>query len=268
MLTVRTYGNTGPLLVLLHGGPGAAGYMVQVARGLADSYRIVEPFQRGSGPDPLTVARHIEDLREVLRSYDAEPSSAILGSCWGAMLALAYAATHSASVGPLILVGCGTFDVAARARLHEIIELRRSETLRRFLERVAQIDDEDARLQATADAEMPIYSYDVQAPLEVETYDARALRETWNDMLALQDSGVYPASFAAIGVPVLMLHGAFDPHPGQLIRDSLQRHIPQLEYVELERCGHYPWLERAVSGQFLTLVKDWLRKHAAVSDEV
>ena len=40
------------------------------------------------------------------------------------------------------------------------------------------------------------------------------------------------------GPPVLMLHGAQDPHPGDLVRDSLAPHLGSLEYVELERCGH------------------------------
>jgi len=37
----------------------------------------------------------------------------------------------------------------------------------------------------------------------------------------LQEAGVYPAAFAAITSPVLMLHSTYDPHPGQMIRASL-----------------------------------------------
>jgi len=29
-----------------------------------------------------------------------------------------------------------------------------------------------------------------------------------------------------------MLHGAYDPHPGRMIRDTLARVMPQLEYRE------------------------------------
>jgi pimeloyl-ACP methyl ester carboxylesterase len=92
------------------------------------------------------------------------------------------------------------------------------------------------------------------------TCDARAHRETWDDMMRLQDQGVYPASFAAIRAPVLMLHGTVDPHPGQMIRDSLQRYLPQLEYREWRRCGHCPWLERAVWQEFFTVLREWLLK--------
>ena len=81
-------------------------------------------------------------------------------------------------------------------------------------------------------------------------------------MLRLQKEGVYPEAFAAITSPVIMLHGACDPHPGGLIRASLAPHLPRLEYHEWERCGHYPWLERAARDDFLGYLKRWLTLRA------
>ena len=261
MLFVRQYGNRGPQIVLLHGGPGAPGHMAGVARELADTHRVLEPFQRGSGAEPLTVARHIEDLHEVVCSCAADSPPVLLGSSWGAMLALAYAATHPTSTGPLILVGCGTFDLEARSKLHTTIEQRMNPKIRQQLARATQIADVGERLKAVAHAESPIYSYDATEFPEGELFDARAHHETWEDMVALQAQGVYPAAFAAVRVPVLMVHGTFDPHPGRLIRASLQPHIAKLDYRELERCGHYPWLERAASAPFFSLIREWLGDH-------
>ncbi len=261
MLFVNRYGESGPLLVLLHGGPGAAGYLAPVARELSDAYRVLEPFQRESGRTPLTVARHVEDLHELMRSLDGETPLAILGSSWGAMLALAYAAAHPDPAVPLILVGCGTFDPVARARMMKIIEQRMDEETRRRMERAWKTSDENARLRAIADAEMPLYCYEAVAGLEAARYDARAYRETWDDMMRLQIEGIFPAAFASVTAPVLMVHGAHDPHPGRLIRDSLLPYLPQLEYVGLARCGHYPWLERSASEHFYSLVRRWLSKH-------
>lgn len=64
----------------------------------------------------------------------------------------------------------------------------------------------------------------------------------------------------------LMVHGTFGPHPGRLIRASLQPYIAQLEYRELERCGHYPWLEKAVSAGFFSLIREWLQQRMRVAD--
>jgi len=81
--------------------------------------------------------------------------------------------------------------------------------------------------------------------------------------LRQQREGVYPAAFAAIDVPVLMLHGTADPHPGPMIRASLTPYLPQLEYREWERCGHYPWLERAARGPFFEFLRQWLARRWA-----
>lgn len=95
----------------------------------------------------------------------------------------------------------------------------------------------------------------------VEVCDARGGQETWQDMLRLQEAGVYPSRFAAIEAPVLMLHGAADSHPGRLIRATLEPYLPHLEYVEWERCGPYPWLETGVRDEFEVL-RQWLAKHS------
>ena len=77
-------------------------------------------------------------------------------------------------------------------------------------------------------------------------------------MRRLQDDGTYPRAFAAIESPVLMIHGQYDPHPGKMIRDSLLPHVPQLEYRELEDCGHSPWIEKSARGVFFSGVCEWL----------
>ena len=265
MIHLRTYGSSGPPVVLLHGGPGAPGYMAPVARGLADSFRVFEPFQRASGAEPLTVSIHIADLHEVVETHCPGARPALVGSSWGAMLALAYAAEHPGSAGPLVLIGCGTFDLAARARLRTTIQERTDDDLRRRMDRLPQeFPDPDERFRAMGGLILPLYSNELASTdQELEACDARGHHETWQDMLRLQEQGVYPAAFSAIRTPVLMLHGAADPHPGAMIRASLEPHIPQLEYHEWERCGHFPWLEKAVRDEFFTVLRAWLARAVA-----
>ena len=144
--------------------------------------------------------------------------------------------------------------------MQAICEERTGEDLRRRLDRLPEeIADPDERLRAMGDLTLPIYSHELHdSRLEHLSCDARAHRETWNDMLRLQKEGVYPAAFATIQAPVLMLHGAVDPHPGRMIRASLAPCLPQLEYYEWTRCGHYPWLERAVREEFFAALRRWL----------
>ena len=264
-MRIRTYGSSGPTVFVLHGGPGAPGHMAPVARGLADSFRVLEPWQRGSGDVRLTVARHVADLHDMVGSHCRGERPALVGSSWGAMLALAYAAANPDRVGPLVLIGCGTFDCTARERMRETVEQRTDDALRRRLERLGEeFPDPDRRLKAMADLTLPLYSCElVTTDLKIEACDARAHKETWDDMVRLQEEGIYPAAFAAIDAPVLMLHGAVDPHPGRMIRASLEPYLPQLEYREWERCGHYPWLERDARDEFLTVLRRWLASRFA-----
>jgi pimeloyl-ACP methyl ester carboxylesterase len=235
--------------------------MAPVARGLAGSYRVVEPFQRGSGGERLSVARHVADLHEIITVHAPGSHPALIGASWGAMLALAYAATHPRLTGPLILVGCGTFDLGARAALHRTIAERMTDNIRARLKCADELDS-DERLKARAAAMLPVYACDLLAsPHEDDHVDAQAHHETWDDMLRLQAEGIYPAAFAAIKVRVLMIHGTYDPLPGRLICEGLRPYLPQLEYRELERCGHYPWLERATADPFFSLVSEWLARH-------
>ncbi|MHB9027490.1 MAG: alpha/beta fold hydrolase [Candidatus Latescibacterota bacterium] len=260
-LHITEYGSSGPPVIVLHGGPGAPGSAAGLARGLADEFRVIEPWQRSSGGEPLTVARHVADLHEVVQTLSDGTPPALAGESWGAMLALAYAAAHPENAGPLVLVGCGTFDSAARARMREILDERMSDDLRRRLENLeGECPDSGERLRQQFELIKPLYDYDPipGEPEEAPPFDHCAHTETWSDMVRLQEQGIYPAAFASITSPALMLHGAFDPHPGRMIRTSLERYIPHMEYHEFERCGHSPWKERKVREEFFAVMKRWL----------
>lgn len=259
-MRVREYGTSGLPVLVLHGGPGAPGYVAPVARRLAEWYRVLEPFQRGSGGARLTVARHVSDLHEIVETRCRGTRPALVGHSWGAMLALAYAAAHPGRAVAVALVGCGTFDQASRDQVQRTIERRLDEELRRRLRRLpADYPDPNERLAAWANLLLPVYSENpIVHELDVEACDARAHEESWDDMVRCQAEGVYPAAFAAIREPVIMLHGADDPHPGRMIRASLARWLPQLEYHEWARCGHYPWIEAAVGDDFIAVLHGWI----------
>lgn len=262
------HGSSGPLVIVLHGGPAAVGSARPLAQGLANKFRVLEPWQRGSGNEPLTVARHVADLHELIELRCSSERPALVGESWGAMLALAYAAEHPDDVGPLVLVGCGTFDTAGRTRLMQIREQRITEKMREHLRNLEaeclQPAERMRRMQqvfSRADDYEPIDCQDEQDT--VPDIDLDAHTETWNDMLRLQAEGVYPAAFGRIKSPVLMMHGDHDPHPGRMIEAVLRRHMPHLEYHELAHCGHSPWNERHARDEFFAVLRSWLFIHIA-----
>lgn len=265
---VRHYGKTGPLVFVLHGGPAAVGDVAPVAKGISASFHAVEPWQRGSGGVPLTVARHIADLDDLVTDIGGDPPVAILGHSWGAMLALCYAAKHPSKVGPIALVACGTFDQAARNQMQATIEERMDDDLRNRIQRLSSgaADPADVFI-GTFKLTRHIFDLDPINPYadkeECEPFDLKAHDETWSDMQRLQDAGTYPKAFAAIESPVLMLHGQYDPHPGMMTRDSLLPYLPQLEYHEYERCGHSPWIEKSSREVFFSDICEWLERKSS-----
>jgi len=260
---IRFHGEHGPPLITLHGGPGAFGGAVRLARGLSQDFRVIEPWQRPSGDRPLTVLVHVEDLHNLIRSRFNDERPALVGSSWGAMLALAYAAKHSDSINSIGLVGCGTFDKASR----DVIVQRRRQ---RIADYVSKHPEHKTDLQLDIGAQIIKWhgmtdAYDPlpigNETLESEPFDMQGHTETWQDMLRCQDTGIYPQSFSSVKAPVIMLHGADDPHPGTMIQNTLKKYIPHLEYYEFPRCGHDPEIEKYAKDNFFAVLSSWLKKH-------
>ena len=256
-------------MAVLHGGPGAPGSAASLAQDLAHWFMVLEPWQRRSGEPALTVAQHVADLDAVFPD-----GAALVGHSWGAMLALSYAAARPGRARSLALVGCGTYDPAAREAFHRALGARLSEEDRRHLDELtglaeaAASDAElDRRLGRVRDFMEEAMSYErIPEPGDAVEVDGRGHHETWEDVLRLQAEGVEPAAFAAISCPVLMLHGDDDPHPGRATFDLLRRFIPQLQYRGFPRCGHRPWAERHAREPFLAALREWLDEGGAISE--
>src|SRR5438105_4831666 len=69
MLRVREYGQFTTPRYRLTRRTRSGGHMDPVACGLARSYRVAEPFQRGSGGERLSVVKHLADLHEIITVY-------------------------------------------------------------------------------------------------------------------------------------------------------------------------------------------------------
>lgn len=98
--------------IYLHGGPG--GHISKSNTAFFDPghYRVVLLDQRGCGQSrPNAETREnttwhlVEDIEKLRRHLKIEKWHVVFGGSWGSTLALAYAQTHPASVGSLVLRG-------------------------------------------------------------------------------------------------------------------------------------------------------------------
>ena len=139
----RSYGAAGPLVVLLHGGPGAPGQLEPVGRKLAHRFRVLENAERRAPPDPdaepLSVASHVADLRALLRARYGRAQVMLIGHSSGAIIALAYAAAHPAAVRGVVLVGCATMGERARTAFRAALQVRLDAAARAVDQRVSQV---------------------------------------------------------------------------------------------------------------------------------
>jgi pimeloyl-ACP methyl ester carboxylesterase len=259
-LVVREYGIGINTVITVHGGPAAAGDLAPLARTLSQHWHVLEPYQRGRSSQPLTVTTHVRDLDRVIQERCGGRQPILVGHSWGAMLTLAYAADRPAVPAALVLIGCGTFSPAARAEFEARYAARLAQADQAAIAHIKHSEtDADRSLAAQGRVITRVYGYDIEDEgNDLASVDAVAHRETWADMVRLLNKGTYPAAFATIPCPVLMVHGDTDPHPGLLTSKDLRPYIPHLEYRELEKCGHSPWLERQARDEFYECLTAWI----------
>jgi pimeloyl-ACP methyl ester carboxylesterase len=253
----RRYGSPPYRAALLHGGPGALGYLAPVARRLAGRRGVLEPLLRSP-----SVAGQLDELRATLD--DLEGAVTVVGHSWGAVLGYLLAARSPELVAQLVLVASAPFEERYAMEL--------------LPTRLARLDDGERRATTTALAALDDRSID-EATRAVELarldalftkadgYDLLSLdvgveadlpdvyERVWAEVRPLRASGELVELGRRIRCPVLAVHGDHDPHPADGVRVPLAPVVADFRFTLLERCGHVPWLERHAQERFYELLE-------------
>ncbi len=256
MILYRTWGE-GPFSVaLVHGGPGAPGEMGPVARELSVAHGIFEPFQAAT-----SVRGQVIELAAHLREHAALPA-VLVGHSWGAMLGLLVAAAHPSSVAKLVLIGSGPLDPVYAARIMEtrlgrLTKEDRDELvlLHKTLSDPSELPSsaQFARygdLSARADSVDPIATEPAGFAFQVALH-----RQVWDEAAALRASGYFIEQARSVACPVVVIHGASDPHPVRGVVGPLADAGLSPRVHILAACGHTPWIERQARERFFALLK-------------
>ena len=246
-------------MAVLHGGPGAPGEMAPVARELSSLRGVLEPLQSAS-----SVEGQVQELRAVLHG-SADLPVTLIGWSWGAWLGFILASRYPLLVGKLILIGSGPFEEAYAQRIMETRLSRLSEAERaEVFALMKDLENPAARDQPAALARFGVLmsKADTYDPLPHQSeclgVQGSVYEKVWREAAELRSSGRLLSLGEKIRCPVVAIHGEYDPHPFEGVRDPLSRILKDFRFILLEKCGHEPWFERAAKDGFYRTLKDEL----------
>jgi pimeloyl-ACP methyl ester carboxylesterase len=259
---LRTWGKPPYKVAVVHGGPGAPGYMATVAGELSKIAGILEPLQTKN-----SLEAQIQELHDVLTQNGVLPVI-LIGHSWGAMLSFMVTARYPALVKKLIMVGSGPFEKRYAEnidgdRLNRLSEKDRIE----FLKLADIVNNGGKRernkamarfgeLTAKADTYDPLPPEKEPEPMEVSEEINRLV---WGEAKKLRVSGELTEMGEKINCPVIAIHGDYDPHLAEGISRPLTRVLKDFRFILLEKCGHYPWNETFAKDKFYEILKNEIK---------
>lgn len=252
-----------PPVLFLHGGPGYNSYSFAQLEGplLERQLRMIYFDQRGSGRSERPWTRDykmstlVEDVDALRRTLGVD-KLAIIGHSFGGTLALEYAAAHPEHVAGLVLVDI-LYDAPLQCRYRRdgLAALRPAVYARIAKDTVdsAGVRHSDCELEfALRGADRESFSNEMMFPDSVrrkvqDSVDkASGLRNTGELSNAVFTAGLLNYQFKAfdrLTMPTLVVVGAHDRAVGGPPMRELARRLPRAQLVELERGGHFPYLE-------------------------
>lgn len=256
MKNYRKWGEPPYKIVVVHGGPGIPGSAAPLAVELSQDTGVLELLETAD-----TVAGQVTELAEVLQEHAAVPA-VLVGHSWGAVLSCITVARYPDLVKALILVSMPALQIRDRPDysavwLDRLPEKERVEmlSLQEFVWDGQEGDKSEAmrklfRLIAHAD------SYDcLPREDEVLEYQPGVNMSVGLEFTQMLKTGELLDLGRKIQCPVVAVHGDFDLRPARVVQESLSAVIKDFRFHLLEKCGHYPWMERHARDNFFEILR-------------
>lgn len=257
----------GPVLVLVHGGPGLADYLAPIQEELCAEFTVIRYDQRGCGESegadgPFSITQSVSDLADVIRDAHHGAPVKVLGHSFGADLGLYTAMRHPELVTALVyLSGTGLswpkyqeewvarrdshWDAKALKEIEALYQTKRDQEQEKALLRLLWEPDFAKRLPFAAHFKTLTnrwFGINYEAN-QVINHEVGKLDETAMTVAAKE-----------LQRPVLVVQGQKDPR-GEACLDGLCDALPFAHRVVLDDVGHYAFLERA--DDFHGIVRDF-----------
>lgn len=230
--------------------------MAPVARELSSSQGVLEPLQTA-----VTLEGQVQELKAVLEKKGDLPVT-LIGFSWGALLIFIFTTWYPSYVKKLILIGSGVYEEKyARnimsIRLSRLSQGEKAEALSLMdILNDPCIEDKNAPMARLGKLISKADSYD-PLPHDSEILECQYAisQSVWGQAIRLRSSGKLLEMGKRIECPVVAIHGDYDPHPPDGIKDPLSSILQDFRFILLEKCGHYPWIERGARDRFYDILK-------------
>jgi len=260
---------SGPLVVVLHGGPGAShDYLLPQYDVLAQGRSLLYYDQRGGGQSPVPRdtpvgwQEHVADLDGIRADLGLERLT-LCGYSWGGLLAVLYFVAHPERVERLALVAPGSPTADYRRQFEEEFARRMAapEIKReRDALRAGGLRERDPAAYQRRAFELSVAGYfrDFRDAKSLTAFrvNARTQQGVWD---SLGDYDLRPQLTDVASrfplPPSLILHGTFDPLPiagSRELAALLQARLKELPV------GHCPHVE--ATAEFVRTLDDFLPK--------
>ncbi len=257
MEILRTYGSSPFAVAVIHGGPGAPGEMAPVARELSVFGGVLEPIQTG-----VTIEGQIDELRDVLEKHGDLPVT-LIGFSWGAMLSFIFTARYPKLVKKLIIIGSGPYEEKYAANIMKTRINRFGKDDEENFIRLTEILNNPStknRNEALCDFGKLMSKVDTYDPLphedEVLECNYESFKGVWEEASQLRKKGKLLEFGKGIHCRVVAIHGDYDLHLFEGVKEPLSRVLKNFRFFLLGKCGHQPWIERESRDKFYNLLEN------------
>lgn len=243
---------SGPLALLLHGGPGLSDYLADLAAELSEVVTVARYQQRGLAPSVVqgdrTVEGHVADAVAVLDALGWDRAW-VIGHSWGGHLAMHLAVAHADRLlGMVAFDALGAVPDGGGEALGEHLMRELTDEQRAWVEEYMAREEAG---EGTAEESLEVlrvlwpYYYGDPAsaqPMPEMHMDLEGHLITWPSITAHFEAGTLERGLPQLRIPALVLHGAASPIPAS----EAERTAALISGVSLRilpGIGHFAWIE-------------------------
>ena len=254
-------GSGAKTMIVIHGGPGLRhDYLRPEFDALASEGRVVYYDQRGCGRSieagPFTWHQHVRDLKVLIVEILRLDRVTLIGSSWGAQLALMFALVEPELTETVVVSGLPSWPDSlvyrrSAERSDSMIQVALSQGLDSLTWQRAERRSRTERLDSAWMAQTQAASLGEELAQRL----GAMCRWVADDVHASFATAPPVESLSALEIPVLVVHGARadrDARTAQTLRSHLQRG----QVVSIPNAGHDPWHD--VPSTFFSAVRAFI----------